>query len=653
MANEINNDNIVLINAPAGSGKTYRIKSEIREYTIKNPEDKILCITYTNRAADGLLNGIDSSNVYISTIHSYINDMISPLLRKQEIINMYFEIYTDAILQRIANPEKQESNNKYKEKFGDISLEIIKQNVKTISYNETQFNSLYYGGLSHDDLLAFTYKVLEKYPKLYQKINRRFKIIIIDEYQDTSPEVFNIFFNAVKNTEIKLYLYGDKMQQIYKSYNSELNDKLVSIKQDDRKIINHRSIPVIVDILNKIYNNSKLDQQHFNKLENIQPDFAPRIIIAKLTEYDEIIRKIISQDSKTLVLYVFNRERFEQIGAGNLFNAFSNIEKYGFGKKVSATEILLNGDETDNKDDLLKFIIIMYKVNDCWQKKIYGSFLKKCRDNKKIFNIQSVALRSVENKKYLYDLWKEIFEKFNDRNTTIGQLINLMNSKNLLEKRFIDTIDADNIYSEVMDIPLYEAINLENSNANPNVSTQHGVKGESHDSVVFVAEDSKRNDPRISMYDFFRVWSQTDFSIDKFEEFYFEYLLFCKEVTEYLGFNIKDIKQNLLNTYKQYLIDKSNIIIEKYNENNIFNILCRDTYEDYIDHPTCKNAKNCFKDSIVANVLSAYKLFYVGCSRACKNLTVVVDKNGIENFSEAFINKVEAVGFKIADSSDV
>lgn len=274
MANEIDNDNIVLVNAPAGSGKTYRIKSEIREYNIKNPQDKILCITYTNRAADELLKGIDSSNVYISTIHSYIHDMISSLMGKREIIELYFEIYTEAILQRIADPKKQESNNKYKEKFGDISLDIIKQNVKSVSYNETQFNSLYYGGLSHDDLLSFTYKVLEKYPKLYQKINRRFKIIIIDEYQDTSPEVFNIFFNAVKNTEVKLYLYGDKMQQIYKSYNSELNDKLVSIQQDKRKIINHRSIPVIVDILNKIYNNPKLDQKHDEKLQNIKSDFS-------------------------------------------------------------------------------------------------------------------------------------------------------------------------------------------------------------------------------------------------------------------------------------------------------------------------------------------------------------------------------------------
>ena len=630
MADEIKNKNILLVNAPAGSGKTYRIKSEIRDYIIENPQDKILCITYTNRAANELLKDIDSPNVYISTIHSYINDMISPLFKKQEIIDLYFEIYTYAINKRIADPEKQESNNKYKEKFGDIDIDIIKQNVKAVSYNETQFNSLYYGGLSHDDLLSFTFKVLEKHPKLYQKINRRFKRIIIDEYQDTSPEVLYIFFNAVKNTEVQLYLYGDKMQQIYKNYDNELNDKLSTIKHDDRKIINHRSIPVIVNILNKIYNKTELNQEHFEKIKNIQPDFPPRIIVVEHDKFDEIINQIITQDPKSLVLYIFNRERFEKIGASNLFNAYSRIEKYGLGKKVSVVNVLLNNDEKDNPDDLLKFIIIMYKANECWRKKTYGTFLKICRDNKNIFNTKLLSLYSITDKEPLYKLWEEIFDKYNDQDTTMGQLINLMNSKKLLYDKFIEAINTDNIYSDVLNVNVNEFIKLENSNMNPNVSTQHGVKGESHDSVVFVAEDSKRNKPQVYMYDFFKVWSQADFSLDRFEDFYFEYYDFTKQIQ---------------NQEKEYLISKSKEIIEKFKKNNIFNILCKNSYLTYIDHPTVANLKNCFKDSTIGNVLSAYKLFYVGCSRASKNLTILIDKDKILEFENDFRKKAKSVGF--------
>ena len=47
-------DNIFLVNAPAGSGKTTKIKSMIVNHKIKHPFDNILCITYTTRAAEEL-----------------------------------------------------------------------------------------------------------------------------------------------------------------------------------------------------------------------------------------------------------------------------------------------------------------------------------------------------------------------------------------------------------------------------------------------------------------------------------------------------------------------------------------------------------------------------------------------------------------------
>lgn len=60
MANEIEK-NIYLVNAPAGSGKTTKIKKMIVEHTISSPRDNILCITYTNRAVDELKKGITNN----------------------------------------------------------------------------------------------------------------------------------------------------------------------------------------------------------------------------------------------------------------------------------------------------------------------------------------------------------------------------------------------------------------------------------------------------------------------------------------------------------------------------------------------------------------------------------------------------------------
>lgn len=645
MANEIDN-NIIIVNAPAGSGKTYRIKSELRSYTLEYPQNKVLCITYTNRAADELLKDIDSPNIYVSTIHSYISNMISPILSKQEIIDLYFEVYSDEIEQRIYNPEMQESNNRYMEKYGELNLDTLKRNIRTISYNEMQFNSLYYGGLSHNDLLSFTLLILEKYPKLYQKINRRFKLIIIDEYQDTSPEVFKIFMNAVENTDIKLYLYGDKMQQIYKLYDNTLNRKLLSLKHDNSRIINYRSVRVIVDILNNIYNKKGYKQDYYKEHIRIKPDYNPRIIIDSSSNFENIIDNITKQDSKVLTLYIFNRERFEKIGAGNLYRQFSKIDKYGFGKHFSVTDILLNY-EVDNPDDLLRLLIIMYKANNYWKDKNYGSFLKICRNNKNIFNDKKLLLDCLKDKKELLSLWKDVFEKFNKQDSTIGQLIELMNNKGLFNENFIGLINTDNTYEGVYEVCISEVIALENSNLKPNVSTQHGVKGESHDSVIFVAEDSKRNDPRVYMYDFFKIWSLADFSLDDFENFYFEYFSFCNDIKSKLDFDLQNINGDQHQTHKDYLLKNSIIINENFNNNQIFNIYFKNIYDNYISRQTCENAKKCFNENTAANILSAYKLFYVGCSRARKNLTVLVDESKLDGFQDDFINKAKNVGFEV------
>lgn len=69
-------ENIFLVNAPAGSGKTTWIKNKVQSHLLSNPNDNILCITYTNRAAEELGKDLESERVYFGTIHSFINDFI-------------------------------------------------------------------------------------------------------------------------------------------------------------------------------------------------------------------------------------------------------------------------------------------------------------------------------------------------------------------------------------------------------------------------------------------------------------------------------------------------------------------------------------------------------------------------------------------------
>lgn len=156
----------------------------------------------------------------------------------------------------------KQSNQYYTEKYGKLTEKAVRENLLEISYGETPFTSLYTGKLSHDDLLMFASKLIKRYPVLLKKIGDKYNYIFIDEYQDTSSYVLDIFYDAVKNREnVQIYLFGDRMQQIYRNYDGSFEGKLKEFDTSDRLEVNFRSIGKIVSILNNIYNDSSFEQQ--------------------------------------------------------------------------------------------------------------------------------------------------------------------------------------------------------------------------------------------------------------------------------------------------------------------------------------------------------------------------------------------------------
>ena len=71
----------------------------------------------------------------------------------------------------------------------------------------------------------------------------------------------------------------------------------------------------------------------------------------------------------------------------------------------------------------------------------------------------------------------------------------------------------------------------------PHISTQHGVKGESHTSVIFVASDNG-NTPNVRMYPFSELWSELEFSLPQFEELFYSYKKIIEEVEKELGMKV-------------------------------------------------------------------------------------------------------------------
>ena len=57
--------------------------------------------------------------------------------------------------------------------------------------------------------------------------------------------------------------------------------------------------------------------------------------------------------------------------------------------------------------------------------------------------------------------------------------------------------------------------------------------------------------------------------------------------------------------------------------------------------------KDFLKKGYYQSILSAYKIFYVGCSRARKNLIILVSKSKTNDYQLELIEKFKKIGFDV------
>ncbi|MED0755540.1 ATP-dependent helicase [Bacillus amyloliquefaciens] len=533
-------DNIFLINAPAGSGKTTKIKSMIVNHKIKHPLDNILCITYTKRAAEELKKGLDEEGIHISTIHSFLHKFLRIYFCKNEMIDLYMELFGDLIRGNIENKEEKEHvlarNKKYIDKFGCLTLEVIKTNISSIYYNETSNNHLYKGGLSHDSLLIFAEKVFEKFPKIKKRLTQKYQLIFIDEYQDSAPSVLKMFYKAGLNTSSKLYFLGDKMQQIYKNYDGSFEKELKTLNNEIKLDTNHRSIPDIVSILNNIYNDKEFKQISSDKNRANKPDHPPRVVLC-----DNIQKRIKREQliyPNALLLFLLNQQRFDSIGAGEFYRQFNRLDRYSQVNQLNASDVL-SDNTNENKDPLLKLLFIVDKILSYYEDFNLGSIIQTLKRNQKIFDTRIGTITSHQDKVNLNNLLKQIYD-FYQKDSSIYEFLTLLRGSRVIKEEYIDNIS--NEYIGVLAVTLNEFKALSNYLKDPKVSTQHGVKGESHNTVFFIADDSFRT-PLVHMYKFLKLWTITELSLDSLESFYYDYKKWIEDTIDHLACKISDLNK--------------------------------------------------------------------------------------------------------------
>jgi DNA helicase-2/ATP-dependent DNA helicase PcrA len=280
------------VSAGPGAGKTYWLVNHIRNvlYSSQRLEKarKIACITYTNVAVETILRrlGNATDRVEASTIHSFLyNHVVKPYaafipheygLNVQKIDGHEDVILTNYLFLRDWKTRTTQhlikDDRKLVEAFKairwrfddsgnlvikpDFARKIDKYSIKTNSYIEYKKMAWERGVLHHDDVLFFSYQLIQKHPFILQVLRAKFPYFFVDEFQDTNPIQAKIL-EQIGQKETIVGVIGDKAQSIYSFQGADPSQfsaftlpNLVDYEIAD----NRRSTSRIVDLLNTIRN---------------------------------------------------------------------------------------------------------------------------------------------------------------------------------------------------------------------------------------------------------------------------------------------------------------------------------------------------------------------------------------------------------------
>lgn len=222
------------VEAGAGSGKTYSLNRVIEwiqankwsDYSRK--KQNVVCITYTNAAVDVIAERLAKDSFIIpSTIHSFA----------WNAIKQYQNFLIDTVT----------TNEEYQADDGDFNQVTEVTYTLGHRYKENGIQYLY-----HDDVLKLFCTLLDN-AKFRRVFANKYPLILIDEYQDTYKPIIDRFIEYFieKETEPQFGFFGDAWQTIYQSNKAcgkIENDKIEVIKKGS----NFRSAPRIVQLLNEL-----------------------------------------------------------------------------------------------------------------------------------------------------------------------------------------------------------------------------------------------------------------------------------------------------------------------------------------------------------------------------------------------------------------
>ena len=234
-------DGPILIFAGAGSGKTrvltHKMFYLIREELYK-PEN-ILSVTFTNKAAKEMKERVmdllktDNLPITIGTFHSVCARLIR-VEAKHLDLSPQFAIYDvqdqldlfKVVLKGLNIPKDTLAPNQARNQISYLKNKMITPSTqarkartileKTVVevYSAYQKALRVNEALDFDDLLLYPLELFDKHPKVLAKYQKKWKYILVDEYQDTNRPQFHFLTRLSENNQ-QICVVGDDDQSIY------------------------------------------------------------------------------------------------------------------------------------------------------------------------------------------------------------------------------------------------------------------------------------------------------------------------------------------------------------------------------------------------------------------------------------------------------
>ena len=630
MLQYIENKQNFILTGGAGSGKTYSLISLIQEIGRMYPNKSIVCITYTNNAVAEIKSRISNDKLFVSTIHEFL----------WKIIKKYQKELKETIIELIYSEE--EKYKKFTLPKDNLEKNEMKINLEYFLNSEIVYDEYYSlkseedSKIGHDEVLLIAEKMFEKYSKLCDILKDNANFIFIDEYQDTSEEVANIFLNHINKSKKEniIGFFGDSMQSIYETGIGNIKDD--SLKRIN-KIQNRRNPLKVIELTNKLRDDgikqipskntkeTNIDEKTGKiKEENVKFIYSNNNILEELKKTYIFNDWDFKNTLNTKELRLTHKLNAENSGFKELYNLYTN--DFIYSKLISK----LKEKKISEDEDINNFGYIIEK---------FPIFSGKGKIKKNI--LEQVDMKSKKEIEKIKDIeWGKIKNSFINKDSLLGYKFNGLTEK------YESTSNRDKILQK-LDL-IYESINLYNENKYVELFKKLKIKIFSYEDKIKIRKEmnelielmKSQNDKIYEIID-----KANNILNIKNDERYIE---FIENKGWYLWNRIKDISFSeyvkSIEYQKEYFPYSTQHSVKGSEFDNVLVILDNGKWSKYNFNLLLENIfdENNILDKTKKDIFNrTKKLFYVCCTRAKENLIVFIQINNQKINKEKIISNAK------------